>query len=30
MEKAVRAMPLNAEVIALLEKVSDEVPLPAR
>jgi len=30
MEKAVRAMPRDAEVIELLKKLSDEGPLPAR
>ena len=30
MEKAIREMPCDAEVIELLKKVSEESPLPAR
>jgi hypothetical protein len=30
MEKAIREMPRDAEVIELLKKLSDEGPLPAR
>jgi hypothetical protein len=30
MEKAIREMPRDAEVIDLLKKLSDEGPLPAR